>query len=78
MLAETVWKQIGKLGLTVPDRSLVEAVKDQAAGLDDAALGRQLFILAAAARERGLDPEGALRRMADTVVHDVEDANRQA
>lgn len=76
MLAESVWKQITKLGLHVPDASLTQAVDEKAASLDEVTLGRELFILAAAARQRGLDPESALRRMADTVVLDVENANR--
>ena len=76
MLAESVWKQIKKLGIEVPDASLTAAIKSTANDLDDAQLGRQLFILASAARERGLDPEGALRRMSDRVVHDVENAAR--
>lgn len=67
MFAEAVWKQIGKKGLPadgVVDRAAVAAA---AAGLTDADLGRRLFELTAAARERGLDPEGALRRHADAV-----------
>ena len=35
-------------------------------------LGEQLFALAAAARERGLDPEGALRRRSDRVMQEVD------
>ncbi len=67
MFAEAVWKQIGKKNLPadgVVDRAAVTAA---AAELTDADLGRRLFELTAAARERGLDPEGALRRHADAV-----------
>ncbi len=76
MLAESVWKQIGKHGLPMPDAKLAEAIRTRAAALDDETLGRELFILAAAARERGLDPEGALRRQSDRVMHDVETAHQ--
>jgi MazG family protein len=72
MFAESVWKQIRKQGLPADgavDRGRIEAL---AAELDDATLGERLFELAAAARERGLDAEGALRRRADAVVRDVE------
>lgn len=78
MLAESVWKMIGKKQLEVPDEDLKQAISEQAASLDDASLGRQLFILAAAARERGLDPEGALRRQADRVMHDVEKVHQDS
>jgi XTP/dITP diphosphohydrolase/tetrapyrrole methylase family protein/MazG family protein len=47
----------------------------QAAGrrLDDAALGRMLFELTAAARVNGLDPEAALRRHATAVMRKIEE-----
>lgn len=72
MFAEAVWKQIDKKQLpTGPavDRAGVAAL---ARDLSEAELGRRLFELAAAARARGLDPEGALRRHADAVVRAVE------
>jgi MazG family protein len=67
MFAETVWKQIRKKNL--PFGGVVDGagVESAAAELTDVELGRKLFELAAAARERGLDPEGALRRHADAV-----------
>jgi XTP/dITP diphosphohydrolase/tetrapyrrole methylase family protein/MazG family protein len=74
MLAEAVWKQIGKKQLPVPDSADEAAVKATAEDLSTEDLGRQLWILAAAARERGLDPEGALRQHARQVMHDVENA----
>jgi XTP/dITP diphosphohydrolase/tetrapyrrole methylase family protein/MazG family protein len=40
--------------------------------LDDESLGRALFEIAAAARARGLDPEGALRRYSEGVMRAVE------
>jgi MazG family protein len=72
MYAEAVWKQMGKKGLASEsgvDTGLVERL---AAGLGDAALGRMLFEIAAAAQSRGLDPEGALRRHADGLISDAE------
>jgi XTP/dITP diphosphohydrolase/tetrapyrrole methylase family protein/MazG family protein len=40
--------------------------------LDAETLGRALFELAAAARAKGLDPEGAVRLHATRVMRDVE------
>ncbi|MBW7894944.1 MAG: MazG family protein [Opitutaceae bacterium] len=72
MYAEAVWKQVEKQRL--PADGVVDTARIKTLGqtLDDESLGRQLFELAAAARERGLDPEGALRRTADRVMQDVE------
>ena len=72
MFAEAVWKQIEKQRLPVD--GVVDAGRITALGanLDEAELGQRLFELTAAARARGLDPEGALRRTADRVMHDVE------
>lgn len=72
MYAEAVWKQIRKR--SYPTAGAVEEaeVVGLARELTDHELGRRLFLLAAAARERGLDPEGALRREADTVRQKVE------
>ena len=72
MFAEAVCKQIEKKNLPADaavDRAQVEALGRQ---LDEATLGRMLFELTAAARARGLDPEGALRLHATQVVRDVE------
>lgn len=72
MFAEAVWKQIRKQRLATDGVVDPVAVEARAAGLTDEALGRELFMLAAAARERGLDPEGALRRHADGVRQTIE------
>jgi MazG family protein len=72
MLAEAVWKQIRKNDLPAADTVDVAQVEALARRLDDESLGRMLFELAAAARERGLDPEGACRRHAQTVMKAVE------
>jgi XTP/dITP diphosphohydrolase/tetrapyrrole methylase family protein/MazG family protein len=72
MFAEAVWKQIEKKQL--PADGVVDAahVKALGAQLDEATLGRMLFELAAAARGKGLDPEGALRLHATKVMQKVE------
>jgi XTP/dITP diphosphohydrolase/tetrapyrrole methylase family protein/MazG family protein len=78
MFAEAVWKQIEKKGLRaegVVDTAQVRALGGQ---LDDEVLGRMLFEVAAAARARGLDPEGALRRHSERVMAEVEARQRPA
>lgn len=73
MFAEAVWKQIEKKQL--PANGIVDTAHVQALGReldDEAALGRRLFELTAAARQRGLDPEAALRLHATTVMHEIE------
>ena len=72
MFAEAVWKQIEKKHL--PADGIVDVAQVQALGrqLDEATLGRMLFELTAAARTKGLDPEGALRMHATKVMHEVE------
>lgn len=72
MFAEAVWKQIEKKKLPVDgivDHAQVEALSRQ---LDEAALGRMLFEVTAAARAKGLDPEGALRLHATKVMREIE------
>ena len=78
MFAEAVWKQIEKKQLPhdgVADAAAIRGLGEQ---LDEAELGRRLFELAAAARVKGLDPEGALRLHAERVVHDVEARARRS
>jgi len=72
MFAEAVWKQIEKKNL--PADGLVDTAQVKALGaqLDEATLGKMLFELTAAARAKGLDPEGALRLHATGVMRDVE------
>ena len=72
MFAEAIWKQIEKKSL--PAGGCVDGAQVSALGrqLDEATLGRMLFELTAAARTKGLDPEGALRRHATKVMRDVE------
>ena len=72
MFAETVWKQIVKKEL--PAEGVVDVAKIKALGaqLDAVALGKILFEVTAAARAKGLDPEGALRLHTTQVMRDVE------
>lgn len=72
MFAEAVWKQIEKKQL--PAEGAVDVAQIAALGrqLDEATLGRMLFELTAAARAKGLDPEGALRLHATKVMCEVE------
>jgi len=77
MLAEAVWKQIDKKGLPAAGAVDAARVNALAAELDDEALGLRLFELAAAARAKGLDPEGALRRHANKVMRSVEENGRK-
>jgi XTP/dITP diphosphohydrolase/tetrapyrrole methylase family protein/MazG family protein len=78
MFAEAVWKQIEKKSL--PAEGVVDAAQVAALGrqLDEATLGRMLFELTAAARAKGLDPEGALRLHATQVMRDVEQRHQAA
>lgn len=72
MFAEAVWKQIEKKKL--PAAGIVDAAAIRSLGteLTEETLGRRLFELAAAARAKGLDPEGALRLEATRVMQAVE------
>jgi MazG family protein len=72
MFAEAVWKQIEKKKL--PAEGFVDAQQVAAVGaqLDEEKLGRMLFELSAAARAKGLDPEGALRLHTVKVMRQVE------
>jgi MazG family protein len=74
MFAEGVWKQIEKKSLPAAGAVDVSQVKALGRQLDEASLGRMLFELTAAAREKGLDPEGALRLHATKVMREVEGA----
>ncbi len=72
MFAEAIWKQIEKKKL--PAEGIVDTAQVSALGaqLDEATLGKMLFELSAAARAKGLDPEGALRLHATKVMREVE------
>jgi len=72
MFAEAIWKQIEKKKLPVDGSVDVAQVNALGAQLDDATLGRMLFELTAAARAKGLDPEGALRLHTTKLMREVE------
>jgi XTP/dITP diphosphohydrolase/tetrapyrrole methylase family protein/MazG family protein len=72
MYAEALWKQLGKKGLVAESGVDAARVASLGSGLDDAALGRMLFEVVAAAQSRDLDPEGALRRHTDGIMRHVE------
>jgi XTP/dITP diphosphohydrolase/tetrapyrrole methylase family protein/MazG family protein len=72
MFAEAIWKQIEKKQLSVAGIADAERIAAIGRELNEETLGRQLFELAAAARAKGLDPEGALRLHATKVMRDVE------
>jgi XTP/dITP diphosphohydrolase/tetrapyrrole methylase family protein/MazG family protein len=78
MFAEAIWKQIEKKQL--PADGLVDTAQVKALGrqLDAETLGRMLFELTAAAREKGLDAEGALRLHATKVMREVDERARAA
>ncbi len=75
MYAESIWKQIQKKQLPVPASAQADRVQETADELSDSELGERLWVLVAAARAKGLDPEGALRQHALRVVQDVEAAS---
>jgi uncharacterized protein YabN with tetrapyrrole methylase and pyrophosphatase domain len=72
MFAEAVWKQIEKRQLPIGPSADGARIARLGESLTEAELGRQLFELAAAARAKGLDPEGALRLHATRVMAEVE------
>jgi XTP/dITP diphosphohydrolase/tetrapyrrole methylase family protein/MazG family protein len=72
MFAEEVAKRIEKKQLPADGIVDLAQVKSLGARLDEAALGRMLFEITAAARVKGLDPEGALRKESDRVMREVE------
>lgn len=78
MFAEAVWKQIEKKRLPADGVVDVARVRSLAGELGDESLGVALFELAAAARVRGLDPEGALRRHTEKVMGAVVENVRKA
>jgi MazG family protein len=72
MFAEEVAKRIEKQQLPAEGILDQAQIGQVAAGLTEASAGRQLFSLVAACRRAGVDPEAALRKECDRVMHDVE------
>lgn len=74
MFAKDVYKQIRKQGM--PTGELIDRAEIEAAAgsLDEAAVGKQLFEMAAACCGQGIDPESALRRYTQKVIDTLEKA----
>ncbi len=72
MFAEEVVKRIAKNFLPAEGAMDRPGIARKAAGLTEADAGRQLFELAAACRQAGIDPETALRQECNRVMRDVE------
>ena len=72
MFAKDIFKQIQKKGLPAGDLIDFKAIESRSEAMDEAAVGRELFEIAAACRARGIDPESALRRYAQNVVDTLE------
>ncbi|MBA4137646.1 MAG: MazG family protein [Opitutus sp.] len=72
MFAEEVAKRIEKQKLPADGAANWESIDQRAAKLTSAGAGRELFELAAACRQRGIDPEMALRQECDRVMREVE------
>lgn len=73
MFAEAVWKQIQKRELPTGPSLDAQRIARLGESLTEEELGRQLFELAAAARAKGLDPEGALRLHTTRVMREIEE-----
>jgi len=78
LFARDVFKQIRKKDLPTGEAIDRDAIDVMAAGLDETTAGETLFVLAAACREAGIDPESALRRHTNTVMEAVEDAFKRS
>jgi XTP/dITP diphosphohydrolase/tetrapyrrole methylase family protein/MazG family protein len=74
--ARDVYKQIQKMDLDPRELANKEVISTRAESLSEASAGKQLFELAAACREAGIDPESALRRYANQVVESIEERHR--
>lgn len=72
MFAEAIFKQIQKKNLPAKNTIDTRQVAALAETLDEETLGEQLFNLAAAAREKHLDPESALRRHTRKIMTKIE------
>lgn len=72
MFAEAIAKQIEKKQLPVAGVVDQVRIENLAASLTEESVGRLLYEVAAACRQRGLDPEMALRKECDRVRRDVE------
>lgn len=72
MFAEAVARQIEKKQLPAEGVVAQPRIENLAASLTEPEAGRKLYELAAACRQRGIDPETALRLECDRVMREVE------
>lgn len=78
MFAVDIIKQIVKKELPVGERVDRESIEALSVSLDEETAGALLFEIAAACREKGIDPESALRRYARGVQDETEALASQA
>ena len=72
LYADEIYKQVGKLGLSDEGEWKMGEVTKAAQSLTEEHAGRMLFQWVAACRERGIDPESALRKFASRQVRRLE------
>jgi XTP/dITP diphosphohydrolase/tetrapyrrole methylase family protein/MazG family protein len=72
LTAREVWKQIRKKKLDAGATVDVAQVDALAEGLTEEEAGRRIFLLVAACRDAGIDPDSALRRQTAQVVAEAE------
>lgn len=71
--ARDVYKQIQKKELDPRELANKKSIASKAESMTELSAGRELFELAAACREAGIDPESALRRYANHIVESIEE-----
>ncbi len=72
LTARGVWKQVRKKQLDAGATVDVAQVDAQSEGLTEEEAGRRIFLLVAACRDAGIDPDSALRRQTAQVVAEAE------
>ncbi len=72
LYAMETYKRIQKKNLPADEVVNQDAIGDVAAGLNESVAGEQIFQIAAACREAGIDPEAAVRRHAGKVQREIE------
>ena len=78
LFALDVYKRADKAGLSEEGSWDNDEVAHLVDNLTDETLGEELFLLVAAARKAGIDPESALRRYAGNVVEELENRGGSA
>lgn len=72
LFAKEVFKQLQKMKLDASAFVDEPKIEKYAEAMNETSVGRQLFEIAAACRVKGIDPESALRRYAQTIVDTLE------